>query len=404
MYGEQLVSICIPSYNHSAYLKYSIESCLSQTYKNFEIIIVDDGSSDGSLQIAENYANIYQEKIRVYTHHDHKNRGIGATCNLAVQKSKGTLIYGFSSDDMMYPYTLEEHVSVLNKNPEVGFTCGYAQLIDSDGNSINKRIGYDPSIYSNLLEENIQRNLIVTPTVCYRRICIEKIGLQNEDLIYGDWEFVNRLIANFNICFIDRPLVKYRIHDCNTSIGISAEVDDKRKLEVLCEHLKRIHEIGGSFEKKRVQALLNLQISYYNFRLNNIEAAQRALHSGFEADNSLQHDHVYFLNWLFTRLQEAGEIDYALWLRRKLPQNIPQSFVKKITRKIIGLQLKRKAMDFQRQRLLCESRKMALQSLFYNPNYMVDRYFVSILIESLIGPKWLSSLKKINNLIKDMHD
>jgi CDP-glycerol glycerophosphotransferase len=83
------VSICIPSYNHAAYLRQSIESALAQTYRDLEVVIVDDGSRDGSLAIAEEYARRHPDRVRVFTHPGHANAGIGATANRGIAEMRG---------------------------------------------------------------------------------------------------------------------------------------------------------------------------------------------------------------------------------------------------------------------------------------------------------------------------
>ena len=77
------VSICIPSYNHAPYLPAAIESALGQTYRDLEVVIVDDGSTDDSLEIARAYERREPERVRVLTHPGHVNRGTAATANLA---------------------------------------------------------------------------------------------------------------------------------------------------------------------------------------------------------------------------------------------------------------------------------------------------------------------------------
>src|SRR5437868_6123302 len=120
--SEQLkVSITIPSYNHVRFLPATLESILAQTYKNFEVVIVDDGSRDGSLQVAQEYAARQPGLIRVLTHPGHENRGVSAAVNLAFENISGEYWMGIPSDDTMYPDKLERQVEFLDKHPEVGW-------------------------------------------------------------------------------------------------------------------------------------------------------------------------------------------------------------------------------------------------------------------------------------------
>lgn len=82
------VSICVPSYNHARFLPMALESALAQTYDDFEVVVVDDGSTDDSLAVAQSYAARHPSKVRVFTHPGHRNRGISETVNLAFEKAR----------------------------------------------------------------------------------------------------------------------------------------------------------------------------------------------------------------------------------------------------------------------------------------------------------------------------
>src|SRR5947208_8738167 len=101
-----IVSVCIASYNHAHYLPAALDSILSQTLQDFEVVVVDDGSSDQSLLILQDYA-ARDRRIRVFTHPGHSNRGIAASWNLAFEQSTGQFLTWIGSDDAIYPENLE---------------------------------------------------------------------------------------------------------------------------------------------------------------------------------------------------------------------------------------------------------------------------------------------------------
>ena len=103
MSHEPRVSVCIPSYNHAPYLPAAIESVLGQTFADFELVIVDDGSTDNSLEVAETYAARHPSKVRVHTHPGRLNRGISETVNLAYRLTRGEFWMGVPSDDVLHP-------------------------------------------------------------------------------------------------------------------------------------------------------------------------------------------------------------------------------------------------------------------------------------------------------------
>src|SRR5437660_12511814 len=94
-----LVSVCMPSFNHAPFLPTAIESVLAQTYPHVELVIVDDGSTDKSLEIARGYASRHPARVKVFTHDGNAHRGASATANLAFQRSGGGYWCGLSSDD-----------------------------------------------------------------------------------------------------------------------------------------------------------------------------------------------------------------------------------------------------------------------------------------------------------------
>src|SRR5512136_490019 len=106
MYKKQLVSVCITSYNHARYLPQTIDSVLAQTWQNLEIIIVDDGSADNSHELLLDYQQQHPDKIRYYWHAGHANRGISASCNLALEKAQGEYFAWLGSDDYWLPHKL----------------------------------------------------------------------------------------------------------------------------------------------------------------------------------------------------------------------------------------------------------------------------------------------------------
>ena len=112
-----LVSIITPILNAEKYLRESIESVLAQTYKNWELILVDDGSSDNSPMIAAEYARQYPLRVYTLEHENHKNKGISASRNLGLKHSKGKFIASLDADDIYLPRKLEDQVSILLSQP-----------------------------------------------------------------------------------------------------------------------------------------------------------------------------------------------------------------------------------------------------------------------------------------------
>jgi glycosyltransferase involved in cell wall biosynthesis len=162
MNSVPLVSVCIPSYNHAQYLPYCLDSVLAQTYPNIEVIIIDDGSTDNSLEIAREYAANHPDLIQVHTHPNGINCGISKTSNLGFSLAKGKYWSGLSSDDALYKDKIEKQVAYLETNPEVGFVYSYSDYIDAQGNKVQGRLGEDITQEADPLEALLLYNVIPT--------------------------------------------------------------------------------------------------------------------------------------------------------------------------------------------------------------------------------------------------
>ena len=195
------VSIIIPTYNRADLISKSINSVLNQTFKDFEIVIVDDGSTDDTENIIEGFNDSRIKYIK-----NEKNIGAAAARNIGIKAARGKYIAFQDSDDEWLPEKLEKQVKVLITCQEnnVVYT-GFWRIKD------NKKI-YVPlsrvkqkegSIYKELLKGNF----ISTQTILLKKECFEKAGMFDENLPrFQDWDLVLRLAKYYNFKFIDEPL------------------------------------------------------------------------------------------------------------------------------------------------------------------------------------------------------
>lgn len=168
----------------------AIESVFAQTYDSWELLLVDDGSTDESTTIALGYAQQYPDKVRYLEHESHQNLGMSATRNLGIRHSKGEYIGLLDADDVWLPQKLEKQVAILETQPEAGMVCGPTQywyswtrnsedtLRDSMreiGNLVEPNRLYQPPTLLGLLLQN-KINAPATCGVLLRRELFEKIG------------------------------------------------------------------------------------------------------------------------------------------------------------------------------------------------------------------------------------
>ncbi len=212
------VSVVIPAYNSSPFIAATLRSVLDQTYDNYEVIVVDDGSTDDTLQVLNTFvasSRAFAEKpILVLSK---SNGGPASARNLAIRNSTGKYIAFLDGDDLWTPDKLAEQVAFLEQHSEVGMT--YAEAIvftEQNGQKeFRETIGYtgETSFCHLLLGDHIPNS-----TVMIRRECVDKIGWLNEsrDLIaVEDYEYWLRLAHSFPIKGIAKPMAFYRVHGNN---------------------------------------------------------------------------------------------------------------------------------------------------------------------------------------------
>lgn len=253
------VSVCIASYNHAPYLREMLNSVLAQTYKNFEVVVVDDASPDNSLEILNEYAEKF-ENFRVYTHENQVNKGISMTLNLAIEKAKGNYIVFVGSDDVLYPDALENQIREFEKNSDLAFVYGKCRCIDQNGELSGEVLGENAGNSALSMDEVIASNGIPAVTVMARKDCLESVGLYDKHLIFSDWHLWIKLLAHYEMAFIDRFICKYRIHDKNTSIGISSEKYFVNSREVMISLIDKKDEIGGRLSSKGKALAASLKV------------------------------------------------------------------------------------------------------------------------------------------------
>lgn len=190
-----LVSILVPLYNAEPYIVETLDSCINQTYRNIEVIVVDDGSKDKSLQVAKNYAQKHPQ-VNVYTQ---DNSGACRARNFAFEKSSGEYVMYLDADDKLSPNKIERQICDLREqsNTIVSF-CEWGKWIN--GLYIPEK---DHSIYKNysvaleLIETLLNGKMLQTSCWLVPRALIEKAGPWNECLLINqDGEFFLRVLAN----------------------------------------------------------------------------------------------------------------------------------------------------------------------------------------------------------------
>lgn len=256
--GSLLVSVIMPAYNQAPFLSIAIESVLAQTYRNIELIIVDDGSTDQTATLCEKYA---AKDSRVHFIKQ-ENRGPSAARNVAIRQSHGNYLCFLDADDLMMPNKIAVQLDVMQQDPSLDVTYTALKMIDTHGNDL----GEIHSTYFSqpqLIVQMFFRNVIPNPnTVMVKRICLEN-DLYNESLKHAeDYDLMMRLVHKYQFKYIDIPLTAYRRHGDNLSNDLQAH--RQTELKVLSRYSKEHveHALQASGLSKDEQLLMKGKIFF----------------------------------------------------------------------------------------------------------------------------------------------
>ncbi len=202
---KPLVSVIMPTYNCAVYLQESIESVLARTYDAYEVVVIDDGSTDNTKLVLKPY----MEKIKYIDLG--RNEGLPTARNLGIQSAKGEYVAFLDADDIWMPEKLEMSIDQFMKNPDAGMV--YSKHINIDSKSqflegkIRRRLP-SGNIFTQLFFE---QNFIICSSVVVRKEVFNKTALFDSGLVNcQDWDMWLRIAFYYKAIGIDVPLVKYR--------------------------------------------------------------------------------------------------------------------------------------------------------------------------------------------------
>lgn len=201
----EYVSVVLPTYNREKTIKRAVESVLRQTYQNFELLVVDDGSVDDTQNILSEIHDKRMHYIRLP-----ENRGVAAARNVGVCQARYDYVAFEDSDDVWHDDKLEREMKVFMNRPEVGIVYSAYRCIWPDGGHsvVPDDFLEKKTLCGDVFEELLQGNMIGMPTAVIRRSCFEKCGLFNETLTcLEDWELFLRIAKEYKVGYVQQPLV-----------------------------------------------------------------------------------------------------------------------------------------------------------------------------------------------------
>ncbi len=211
------VSVIIPAYNQAQYLGDAIQSVLDQSYNDYEIIVIDDGSTDSTPAVAAQFS----EQIRYIRQ---ENQGLAGARNTGIRAARGKLIGLLDSDDQWLPTFLETMVSLAEAHPQAAVYYCDAQCMDADGNTLPQTLGASTTpvdtpeaMYQTLL----RANFIIPSATVLRQSVIAGVGLFDQQLrSCEDWDLWLRILPDYEFIGSPEHLLRYRIHGSSLSTNV----------------------------------------------------------------------------------------------------------------------------------------------------------------------------------------
>lgn len=273
MNGEKspTVSVVLPAFNAEKFVGEAIESILAQDFTDFELIVIDDGSTDGTLEIMRSFDD---ERVRVVSNSE--NLGVVKTCNIGIAESRGGYIARQDADDISLPTRLGKQVAYLETHPEVALLGTARKTMLPDGKVKAHKLRLRNPTFEDLLE----RNCFVHGSVMIRKAVVEAVGGYDELFRFAeDYEFWLRIAKQYATANLPEPLYVLRRHSSRTTWGAAQNM-------MLDRLLARETALGRVSDEVLVQVRSEGIESYY-FHLPK----DQKIHYHWRLANTYQRNH-----------------------------------------------------------------------------------------------------------------
>ena len=262
MFQKRKISVIIPNYNYAQYLDQAIQSVLKQSYDNLELIVVNNGSTDNSLEILEKY----KHKIHLI---NQPNLGQSGARNSGLSASSGDFIAFLDADDFWEPTKLEMQSKLINNNTQLVY-CGISPFKDPGNEKLLSVLPKYKGDCANFFIDNPGASIVLSgeSTALFTRDLLLKVGLFDSELnSTAGWDFFRRCSRITNFDYVSEPLVNYRLHSSNMSNSNNNVIQDMRRA-----YLKLFQDKDWAIPKKKeVTIRMTLEWSYLKTYLRNYD-------------------------------------------------------------------------------------------------------------------------------------
>ena len=266
----------MPSYNHERYIERAIDSILNQTYKDLELIIIDDGSKDGSRETINSYTD--KRVIKFFQ----ENKGAHSAINRGLNMAKGEYITILNSDDTFHKDRFKECFKIIDQNSDIDFISTWINVVDEFDESLGIKkawLNMEPFYIANkdktfaktdnyVLNSLMSNFVSTTSNMIFKREVYEQVGGMRNLRFTHDWDFLLRVCENHNPYDLKKPLINYRVHGNNT-------ISTHRKWMlfeicwIMAANLDRFeHLLLQTFDEEAFLENIELMLESFNFQGN----------------------------------------------------------------------------------------------------------------------------------------
>jgi len=273
------ITLCIPTYNRANYLPETLESIFNQTYSNFELLVINDGSTDGTDGLMKKYKDKRLKYLK-----NHKNLGYIKTMNKGTQMARGDWIMHVSDDDKLRPTMLEEMVKALEMNvkEDIGFVVPQSANINETGKLISepprqlsnknyillnpKEFIFNFTLYGRKIRDKYQFNTSFPSTLFNKKILMD-LGMSSEEVpVSHDILIESKICLKHKVLVLDKALFEYRVHE-NWGSSLNRKGTFLNEYQVFMKHLLafvKVKDIKFNFDFQRYldQSFINYLFSY----------------------------------------------------------------------------------------------------------------------------------------------
>jgi glycosyltransferase involved in cell wall biosynthesis len=392
------VSVIIPDYNQAHFLSAAIHSVLHQSYQAHEIIVVDDGSSDDSREVVDQFGS----RVRYIRQ---ENQGLAGARNTGLRASTGELIGLLDADDEWAPDYLETMVGLADQNPDASVFYCMAQCMDVNGNDLPQFVGGPPVPADRVYQLLLRQNFIIPSTVLFRRKPVLDAGMFDAALrSCEDWDLWLRLLPGMKLIGSSRSLVRYRVHGSSLSTNVEGMQDAKKKVVENHFGLDDGHPSSWTQEKRRAYGgMYRYQAITFVQRQNNWDAAEGPLCRALRTDSSLAFDLSFFFELALgtqpVGYRGAGELQgftgNASHLEKVIGSVCNDVDVRPLRRSIFGTCYFALGLAAYNLGDRARSRGYFLKALIHRPRLLFDNRVSINFLKSFLSREDLGKIKKL---------